>query len=104
MRGRKCPSANVRDRIVPRKFGAVAKLLWTKPAAEIAHIAGVDERTGKRILRGETDVPATVALAALLEMLRPLKEGEEKPNPTSRRQSKLGVSPPGSTAGDAAGQ
>lgn len=69
MRGQRCPS---RDKIVPRKFGAVAKVLWTKPAAHIASIAGVDERTGKRILRGESDVPACVILAACAEMLRRL--------------------------------
>lgn len=67
MRGQLRPS---RDKIVPRKFGAVAKILWTKPAEHIAAIAGVDVRTGKRILRGESDVPASVVLAACAEMLR----------------------------------
>lgn len=67
IRGRNCPR---RDRIVPRKFGAVAKLLWRKPAAVIASIADCDERTGKRILRGEADVPACVLLAACAEMLK----------------------------------
>lgn len=62
-----------RDKIVPRKFGVVAKMLWPKPAAHIASIAGCDERTGKRILRGESDVPACVLLAACAEMLKPLE-------------------------------
>jgi hypothetical protein len=57
-------------RIVRRKFGAVAKLLWRKPAAEIAFLGKVKLRTAKRILRGEADVPALVAAAALTEMLR----------------------------------
>ncbi len=60
------------DRIVRRKFGVIAKLLWTKPDAAIASIAKVDPRTGRRILRGEGDVPTSVAIAALQEMLRPL--------------------------------
>lgn len=58
------------DRIVRRKFGAVAKLLWDKPDAAIASIAGCDPRTGRRILRGEVDVPAEVVIAANIEMLR----------------------------------
>lgn len=60
------------DRIVRRKFGDVARLLWNKPDVAIASIAKVDPRTGRRILRGEVDVPTSVALAAIEEMLRPL--------------------------------
>ena len=59
-----------RDKIVPRKFGAVAKVLWRKPAAEIAFIAGVNIRTAKRILRGESDIPVEVLIAANAEMVR----------------------------------
>lgn len=60
------------DKIVRRKFGAVAKILWLKPDVEIAIIAGCDARTGRRILRGEVEVPLSVAMAALTEMVRPL--------------------------------
>lgn len=56
--------------IVQRKFGAVAKVLWRKPAAEIAYIANVNVRTAKRILRGESDIPLIVMLAAIHEMVR----------------------------------
>jgi len=62
-----------KDKFVHRKFGAVAKLLWEYPDAHIATIAKCDPRTGRRILRGEADVPVEVALEALAEMLRPLK-------------------------------
>ena len=60
------------DRIVRRKFGDVAKLLWAKPDAVIATIAGCAPRTGRRILRGEVDVPVEVVIAANIEMLRRL--------------------------------
>jgi hypothetical protein len=60
------------DRIVRRKFGAVVKLLWSKPDAAIATIAKVDPRTGRRLMRGEGDVPVSVVLAVVEEMLRPL--------------------------------
>jgi hypothetical protein len=59
-------------KIVRRKFGEVAKILWDKPDVAIATIAKCDPRTGRRILRGELDVPACVLLAADEEMLRPL--------------------------------
>lgn len=67
--GRRCPHA---DKIVRRKFAEVAKLLWPKPDVVIATIAGCDPRTGRRIMRGEVDVPLSVALAAVAEMVRPL--------------------------------
>lgn len=66
-RGQPC---HPKDKIVPRKFGAVAKLLWRKPAAVIADIADCDERTGKRILRGDAPIPVSVLLAACAEMVR----------------------------------
>jgi hypothetical protein len=68
--GRSRPCA---DRIVRRKFGAVAKLLWSKPDAAIASIAKVDSRTGRRIMRGESDVPVSVVVAVIQEMLRPIE-------------------------------
>jgi hypothetical protein len=71
------PTLPQRDRTVPyrrkvkrRKFGAVAKVLWRKPAAEISHIANVNIRTAKRILRGDAEVPGTIVAAAVNEMLR----------------------------------
>lgn len=72
MRGRKRPAPNARDKIVLRKFGAVAKVLWPdKTAAHIAAIGDADERTGKRWIRGEQIPPAIVVLACMHEMLRP---------------------------------
>jgi hypothetical protein len=60
-----------RDKIVPRKFSAVAKVLWPqKTAAELAYIAKTDERTAKRWLRGEHEPPLSVVLAVIHEMLR----------------------------------
>ena len=63
-----CPS---KDKIVPRKFGGVAKYLWpVKTAACLADIARSDERTAKRWLRGENEPPLSVVLAVIHEMLR----------------------------------
>lgn len=60
-----------RDKIVTRKFGAVAKVLWPfKTAAHIAAIAGVEERTAKRWLAGEFEPPICVVLAAMDETFR----------------------------------
>lgn len=60
-----------RGKIVPRKFSAVAKVLWPqKTAAELAFIAKTDERTAKRWLRGEHEPPLSVILAIIHEMLR----------------------------------
>ncbi len=67
-RGQDCQS---KDKIVPRKFGAVARLLWpNKTAIELAYIAKCDERTAKRYLRGEYEPPLSVVLAVIHEMLR----------------------------------
>ena len=64
-----------RDKIVPRKFSAVAKVLWPqKTAAELAYIAKTDQRTAKRWLRGESEPPLSVVLAVIHEMLREQKE------------------------------
>jgi len=69
-----CPD---RDKIVPRKFGAVAKVLWpVKTAACLAGIARTDERTAKRWLRGEHEPPLSVVLAVVHEMLRERTELE----------------------------
>jgi hypothetical protein len=59
------------DKIVTRKFGAVAKVLWPdKTAAHIASIAGADERTAKRWLAGEFEPPAIVIAAIIVEITR----------------------------------
>lgn len=59
------------DKIVPRKFGGVAKYLWpVKTAASLAAIAKCDERTAKRWLSGEYEPPLSVILAVIAEMLR----------------------------------
>lgn len=66
--GHRCPR---RDKIVPRKFGMVARVLWPgKTAAQLAFIASTDERTAKRWLRGEHEPPTNVMLACIVEMLR----------------------------------
>lgn len=60
-----------RDKIVPRRFSAVAKVLWpVKTAACLAAIAKSDERAAKRWLRGEHEPPLSVVLAVIHEMLR----------------------------------
>ncbi len=70
--GQECPS---RDKIVPRKFGSVCKLLWpVKTANELAFIAKTDERTAKRWIRGESEPPISVILAMLHEILREQQE------------------------------
>jgi hypothetical protein len=59
------------DKIVTRKFGAVARVLWPhKTAAHVAAIAGRDERTAKRWLAGEFEIPASVIIAVILEITR----------------------------------
>lgn len=60
-----------RDKIVTRKFGAVAKVLWPdKTAAHIAAIASADERTAKRWLAGEFEPPAIVIAAIIVEITK----------------------------------
>lgn len=47
-----------RDKIVIRKFGAVARALWPeKTAAHVASICDCDERQAKRYLTGEYPIP-----------------------------------------------
>ncbi len=59
------------DKIVSRKFGAVAKVLWPyKTAAELAVIAKSNERTAARWLSGEFEPPTSVVIACMVEMLR----------------------------------
>ena len=59
------------DKIVSRKFGAVARVLWpSKTAAELAVIAGADERTAARWLAGEFEPPAIVIAAIIVEITK----------------------------------
>jgi hypothetical protein len=59
------------DKLVPRRFSAVAKVLWpVKTAACLAAIAKCDERHAKRFLSGEYEPPLSVVLAVIHEMLR----------------------------------
>lgn len=59
------------DKIVTRKFGAVARVVWPeKTAAHIASIAGSDERTAKRWLAGEFEPPAIVIAAIIVEITK----------------------------------
>ena len=70
--GRECPE---RDKFVPRRFSAVAKVLWPrKTAAQLAYIAKTNERTAKRWLSGEYEPPLSVVLAVIHEMLREQNE------------------------------
>jgi hypothetical protein len=59
------------EKLVHRKFGPVAKILWPiKPAAHLAVIGGVSERTACRWLSGEFEPPASVIAATILEMTK----------------------------------
>lgn len=59
------------DRIVSRKFGAVAKLLWpNKTAAQLAVIANSNERTAWRWLSGEYEPPAVIIAAVIVEITK----------------------------------
>jgi hypothetical protein len=61
------------DKIVGRKFGRVAKVLWPdSTAATLAAIAGKKTavRTAERWLAGEHEPPGIVLAAAIVEMIR----------------------------------
>ena len=59
------------DRLVSRKFGPVAKLLWPdKTAAHLAAIADTNERTAWRWLSGEYEPPAIVIAAVIVEITK----------------------------------
>ena len=59
------------DKIVTRKFGLVARVIWPdKTAANLAAIAGSDERTAKRWLAGEYEPPAIVIAAIIVEITK----------------------------------
>lgn len=60
------------DKIVSRKFGAVAKVLWPhNTAAHLGAIAKTTDRAAARWLSGEHDPPITVLLACLHKMFEP---------------------------------
>jgi hypothetical protein len=58
------------DKIVgPTKFGGVCRYLWPRnTAAEIASIAGRNQRTAERWLSGEFEPPLIVVLAVVAKM------------------------------------
>jgi hypothetical protein len=59
------------DKIVSRKFGAVAKVLWPhKTAAHIAAIGKISERHAARIIAGEFEAPAAILAAVIVEITR----------------------------------
>lgn len=56
-------------KIVSRKFGPVAKVLWPfKTAAHLASIADTNERTAARWLSGEFEPPVCVVVAVVQEI------------------------------------
>jgi hypothetical protein len=56
-------------KIVSRKFGPVAKVLWPfKTAAHLASIADTNERTAARWLSGEFEPPVCIVVAVVQEI------------------------------------
>lgn len=65
------PTGPNADKIVHRKFGDVAKVIWPfKTAAHVAAIANTDERTARRWLAGEFEPPAIVIAAIIVEITK----------------------------------
>lgn len=61
--------------VPPFKWAAFARHCWPhKTAAHLAALAGKDERTAKRWLAGEFDLPNQVLLALIAELLK--REGQ----------------------------
>lgn len=59
------------DKIVRRKFGDVAKVLWPdKTDAHVAAIADADVRTARRWLAGEFEPPGVVIAAIIVEITK----------------------------------
>lgn len=54
----------------PQLFGACARLVWRKPDAAIASIAGVSDRAARDYLSGRVAAPATVYAAMFCEIAR----------------------------------
>ena len=58
-------------KIVSRKFGAVARVIWPfKTAAQLAVIADTNERTAARWLSGEFEPPGIVIAAIIVEITK----------------------------------
>lgn len=51
-------------------FGEIAKLVWAKPDAEIAVIAGVSDRAARDYLNGKVAPPAIVIAAIVVEITK----------------------------------
>lgn len=59
------------DKIVGRKFGPVAKVLWPfKTASHVATVGSVSQRHAERIMAGEFEPNAAMLAAAIVEMTR----------------------------------
>lgn len=59
-------SAQACPDVPPKKFGAVARVLWPrKTATELAFRAGISERAAKYYLSGDRD-PSRAAIAAVI--------------------------------------
>lgn len=59
------------DKIVTRKFGAVAKVIWPlKTAAQLAAIANTNERTAARWIAGEFEPPGIIIAAIIVEITK----------------------------------
>lgn len=66
--GQFCPGV---DRIVRRKFGDVARVIWPSCTdAHLAAIAKVDVRTARRWISGEFEPPAIVIAAIIVEITK----------------------------------
>ena len=76
--GRAQPSTGINGRFAsgseenfrPQLFGQIAKLVWRKPDAEIAAIAGVSDRAARDYLAGRVAAPAIVIAALIVEVTR----------------------------------
>jgi hypothetical protein len=63
-------TARSEENFRPHLFGAVAKLVWRKPDAAIATIAGVSDRAARDYLSGRVAAPAIVLAAMMVELAR----------------------------------
>lgn len=65
------PNAREQRKRSADKFKAVCKILWPEKTADaLAEIAGTDRRSGTRWLSGESDVPAVVIAAVIVELVK----------------------------------
>jgi hypothetical protein len=54
----------------PALFGDVARVIWRKPDAAIADIAGVSDRAARDYLSGRVPAPAIVIAAIVVALTR----------------------------------